>query len=440
MELSIHRTSKKYLRWLGFAVIGFFIPVILMVIHQNMTPQINSNQTTVKVTTQDLKVHYPAYGVVQAARKINLGPSSEGQIIRLFVNEGDDVEQGDLIAQMSDQKLQAQLNQAESALAKARAELAQRKAGSLPEEIAEAQARVDAAQASVMEAQATLNQAEVELERHHQLIAEGAISQRQVDEAIAKAQEAQASFHAAQSRLREQQESLNQVRNGTRVEEIVQAEASVAETEAQLQYQRLQLAETQVYAPFSGTIARLFVQEGDFVAPTTTTSSNDSATSASIAELVSGLEIEARIPEASVAQIQVGQGVEIRTDAYPDQVFQGQIRLIAPRAVRENNVTSFLIRVTPKSGQDKLRLGMNTRLSILGDSIPNALVLPLAAIVTQPTGETGVWVLAENHQPQFRPVQIGITVDDKIQILDGLSVDERILISALEDQDRDESY
>jgi HlyD family secretion protein len=434
MQVFVERVYKKPLRWMSLAAIGLLIPLAIAFVNQNSGSQLEPNQSTVEVTVQDLTVRLPANGVVQAARKINLSPSSEGQITQLLINEGDFVEQGTLIAQMSSQKLQAQRDQALSTLAKAEAELSQKRSGSLPEEIAEAEARVNVAEANILETQAALVQAQSELNRNQQLVTQGAVARKQLDEAIAKEQEARANLHAAQSRLREQQESLNRVRNGTRVEEIMQAEANVAEAKAQVQYQQAQLAETQIYAPFSGIITRLFVQEGNFVAPTTASSSNDSATSASIAELSSGMEIEAKIPEATITQIQSGQVVEIRSDAYPHDVFQGRVKLVAPRAVRENNITTFAIKITPDSGQNKLRLGMNVRLNILGDSIHNALVLPLAAIVTQSSGETGVLIWNEHHQSEFRPVRVGVTAGEQIQILEGVTSRDRVLLSPINDQ------
>jgi HlyD family secretion protein len=430
MQNSIHRPAKQAIRWMvGLVATGFLIPLIFIAVSRRDTDsQLQAEPATVKVVSQDLTVRYLASGVVQAVRKINLSPTSEGQIVRLFVSEGDWVKAGQLVAQMSSQKLQAQVSQAESALAKVRAELSQKRSGSLPEEIAQSEARVDAAQASVTETEAGLTQAQAEQQRNQALAAQGAIAQKQFEESVTKVQEIKAIVQAARSRLQEQQESLAQLRKGTRAEEIAQSEAAVAEATANLQYYTAQLTETRLYAPFSGTITRLLAQEGNFVTPTTAASASDSTTSTSIAELSNSMEIEAKIPEATIAQIRIGQRVEIQTDAFPHQTFQGRVQSIAPRAIRENNVTSFAVKITLETGEEMLKLGMNVRLNILGKSIHHALVLPLATIVTQANGKTGVHILTVDNQVQFQPITVGETTGDRIQVLKGISKGQRVLI------------
>jgi HlyD family secretion protein len=102
--------------------------------------------------------------------------------------------------------------------------------------------------------------------------------------------------------------------------------------------------------------------------------------------------------------------------------------------VKENNITSFRIKVALETGQDKLRLGMNVKLAFLGNQIPKALVVPLATIVTRPDGQTGVLVADKDNQAKFRSVTVGATVGDLIQILQGVSLGERIFISPPEGQ------
>jgi HlyD family secretion protein len=436
MQLPIFGKKKKPTPWLiGLVASGLLgIATTATLVLRDATPKPDLTQQTVAVVSKDLVIRIRANGVVQAVRKINLSPKDSGRIVELYVDEGDWVQQGELMARMDSQRLQAQMNQYRSVLGKVQAELAQKQAGSRPEEIAEAQARVATAEANVAEAVTKLNRAQEERHRYQGLVEQGAISRNQFGEYLSKEHEARANLQAAQTRLQEQRAGLAKLRNGTRKEEIAQSQASVAEARGQLQYYETQLQDTQIQAPFSGKITRLFVQEGDFVTPTTSASSSDSATSASIAELSDGLEIEAKVPEASIAQIKVGQRVEIKVDAYPNDVFAGRVRLIAPRAVKENNITSFRIKVAVQTGQDKLKFGMNVRLAFLANQIRKALVVPLAIVVTRSNGQTGVLVPDENNQAQFRSVTVGATVGDQIQILQGVSEGERIFISPPENQ------
>ena len=70
---------------------------------------------------------------------------------------------------------------------------------------------------------------------------------------------------------------------------------------------------------------------------------------------------------------------------------------------------------------------MNVDVTFLGKEIPDALVVPTVAIVTQ-KGKTGVMVPDATNQPQFKPVTVGLVIDDKIQILDGITAGDRVFI------------
>jgi HlyD family secretion protein len=427
---------KKPTSWLiGLVAAGLLGTAITTYLAlRGTTSKSDITNLIVEVTSKDIAVQIKANGVVQAVQNINLSPKEAGRIAKLYVDEGDRVEQGQLVAHMEDEQFKAQVNQYKAAVAKAQADLALKRAGTRPEEISEAKARVATAEANVAEIQAKLDRAAEELKRNQFLAQEGAISQNALGEFLSQERSARANLEAAVARLKEQKESLEKLRNGTRKEEIAQAEANVAQATAQLQYYETQLKNTSIRAPFAGTITRRFAQEGDFVTPTTSASSSDGATSASIVELSKGLEVEAKVPEASIAQIKPGQNVEIRADAYTDDIFKGRVRLIAPRAVQENNVTSFRVKVALQTGQDKLKSAMNVKLAFLGDPISNALVVPQAAIVTKKDGQKGVLVPDKKNQAQFRPVTVGSTSGDQIQILQGVSKGERILLSPPEGQ------
>ncbi len=157
-----------------------------------------------------------------------------------------------------------------------------------------------------------------------------------------------------------------------------------------------------------------------------------SATSSSIVAVAQGLEVLAQVPETDIGRIKPGQQVEIVADAYPDQVFKGRVRLIAPEAVVEQGVTSFQVRVTLETGTDKLRSGLNVDLTFLGDRVNDALVLPTVAIVTE-KGQTGVLVPDENNKPEFRQVTVGAQIQDQTQILEGVKSGDRIFVNPPKD-------
>ncbi len=354
--------------------------------------------------------------------------------------------------------------QARARLAQAQARLTRVKAGSRFEEIAQAEARV-------VDAQARVELTEIRRQRNQQLADEGAISQDSLDQAVTENRRAQASLQEAQRQLeqlqknrreeltqaeaevqeaqqalalqengprpeeiaraeaqvQEAQQALALQENGPRPETITQAEAEVNEALGQLREVEVQLEDTIIRAPFSGQITQRYATEGAFVTPTTSASSAGQATSTSIVALARGLEVLAKVPEADISQIQPGQVVEIVADAYPDQVFTGKVRLIAPEAIKEQDVTLFEVRVEINSGLEELRSGMNVDVTFLGDELKNVLVVPTVAIVTN-RGQTGVLVPNDKNQAVFRPVTIGPTIGNDIQILSGLASGDRVFI------------
>ena len=243
----------------------------------------------------------------------------------------------------------------------------------------------------------------------------------------------------AEAEVVEARSQLEQLVNGTRPEEIARAEAEVAEAKAQVRYQEILLEETKVRAPFSGVITQRYASQGAFVTPATSASNATFASSTSIVALARGLEVLAKVPEANIGQITSGQTVEVVADAYPDQVFKGKVKLIAPEAIVERNVTLFEVEVALETGKEKLRSGMNVDLQFLGDRFDNALLVPTVAIVTK-KGETGVLVPDAKNQPKFRPIILGFNIGNQIQVLQGIKAGDLVFIELPEDQKLDDIF
>jgi HlyD family secretion protein len=384
----------------------------------------------------------------------------------LNVEQGDTVKQGQIIARMDNSEIKMRILQYQANLAQAKAQLAESEAGSRPEEIAQAKARVDQAQAQlaiirdgnrlqeIQQAQAQVDSAKASValtqsrvKRYQDLAKDGAISQDSLEQYVSENSKAKANLEEAQRRLsllkvgnrnqdiqkqaaivNQEKEGLRKLENGNRPQEIARLKAAVASVEAQLKQQQVQLEDTIIRAPFSGIVTQRYATVGGYVSPAISASSNASATSTSIVALAKGLEVLANVPEVDISQIKQQQKVEITIDAYPEEVFQGQVRLIAPEAVVDQNVTSFQVRVAIKTGAEKLRSGMNvSEVTFLGNNIKDALLIPQELIVTQ-KGKTGVWLLGEKNKPQFRLVTIGANIDNQIQVLDGLKAGDRVFI------------
>lgn len=427
-------------------------------------------QLTVPVEAKNVTLKITASGKVVPVQSVNISPKNPGVLAELYVEQGDRVRQNQVIARMDIGDLEAQIlqyranlaqaqaqldealagtrpqeiMQAQARLRQAQAQLAQARAGNRPQEIAQAQAQVDAAQARV-------NYTTEQVKRYQYLYQEGAEKKQLLDQAISEDKSAKANLEEARRRLSlmqsgsrseeidmreaavtEARAALVLLENGTRKEEIAQRQAAVKAAQAQLAAADVKMQETIIRVPFDGIVTQKYANIGAFVTPTTSASTSASATSSSIVAVAKGLEVLAQIPEADIGRVKPGQEVEIVADAYPDQVFKGRVRLIAPEAVVEQGVTSFQVRVTLNTGLDKLRSGLNVDLTFLGDRVSNTLVLPTVAIVTE-KGKTGVLVPDANNQPQFREVTTGAQIQDQTQVLSGVNAGDRVFVDLPKD-------
>ncbi|WP_404790532.1 efflux RND transporter periplasmic adaptor subunit [Altericista sp. CCNU0014] len=426
---------------------------------------IDLSQYTVPVKSEPFTLRISATGTITPVQSVNLSPKTAGVLKRLLVEQGDRVEQGQIIAYMDQQDLKGQLLQAQAGVAQARANLEKLRNGSRPEEIAQSKARlnqaqqqllalrngnrtqeIDRARAQVASARARVNLANSKLRQYTQLKDAGAVSLERYNEINADVQTAAADLTVAQQNLDlletgtrseevgRAQASVDEARaayslavNGTRSEDIRQAEAQVDSAVGQLEVVQSRLADTVICAPFSGVVTQKYASIGAFVTPTTSASSTSSATSTSIVAVAQELEILAKIAEVDIGKIRLGQPVEINVDSYPEKVFKGRVRLVSPEAVIDQNVTTFQVRVSILTGQNQLLSGMNADLMFLGEKVADALVIPTVAIATR-KGETGVYLPDSDNKPKFQPITIGASVKTQTQVLEGLSAGQRVFI------------
>lgn len=472
IEIPVIGKVKYPLRWLmgliagGVLVVGTVTTYTLV----NQGTKEDIAQLTVPVAAKNVTLRITASGKVVPVQSVNISPKNPGVLSQLYVEQGDRIQQGQILARMDSASIEAQSSQYRANLAQSQAQLAEAVAGSRPQEIAQAKARLAQAQAQlaaaragnrpqeiaqsqsqVDAAQAKANYTSGQVKRYQYLYEQGAENKQLLDQAISEDKSARASLEEAkkgfslvqsgtrteeidqrQAAVTEARAALVLLEDGTRPEEVVQRQAAVAAAEAQLKGVQVQLEDTIIRAPLSGIVTQKYAEPGAFVTPTTSASTSASATSSSIVAVARGLEILAQVPEADLGRIKQGQQVEIVADAYPDQVFKAHVRLIAPEAVIEQGVTSFQVRVALDTGTDKLRSGLNVDLTFLGDRVNDALVLPTVSIVTE-KGKTGVLVPDANNKPQFREVTVGAQIQDQTQILGGVKKGDRVFVNPPKD-------
>ncbi len=488
MDISVPSKLNRPLPWILALMTGGILLVGGLTYKIAKTPVVESEieKMTVIAQRETLAVEIETSGVVEPIESVNISPKNPGRLVELRVEQGMKVKQGQILALMEHTEIKAEGKFAEANYNQALAELESAKVR-IPSEIQQAQTRyiqakaqleeakanlerasqripkdIDQIKAQITSAQSRLNLAASRLNSNGKLRQEGAITKDRWNELVNDYDNAKANLIELETRLEQANNTQNpeiyqfqqqarqaeaamaetqilvEERQRTAKAEIAVLESAAEAAKAQLEQVVIQFQDTAIRAPFDGIVTQKFANPGAFVTPTTSASSTASATSSSIIALARGLKVVAKVPEVDIGMIQQGQPVTVAADAFPNEIFQGQVVLIAPEAVVEENVTSFEVTIGLITGRDKLLSRMNVDVAFLGQQISDALVVPTVAIVTQ-EGETGVMVADENEQPQFKPVTIGQVLDEKTQILSGLTSGERVFIDLPDDQKKSRS-
>jgi HlyD family secretion protein len=289
------------------------------------------------------------YGNVDV-REVDLTFNNSEHIAELLVREGDRVTQGQLLARLHRERLQASVAAAQANVASQKAALARLQAGSRPEEIRQARADVNSAEARVADAEITFRRTET-------LAAEDAAAQQAVDDA-------RSSLIAARAELKVAEEALALAVQGPRVEDIDEARARLEGQEAQLVLARAVLADADLYAPADGVIRNRLLEVGDMASPQKPVLS---------LALTSPVWVRAYIPEPALGKVAEGTPATVSTDSYPGKQYRGWIGYISPTAeFTPKNVETpdlrtrlvYQVRVYVCNPDNELRLGMPASVSI----------------------------------------------------------------------------
>ena len=192
-----------------------------------------------------------ATGYIVAAHKIELAAKVIGKVAWIGVDKGDKVKAGQVLVRLEDDEYRARLIEAQGNLDTLKARLAQAEHGSRPEEIAKAKADVD-------QARADQENARVTLERTRTLVNDGVMAKQALDDA-------QARYDAAAAKVASFEHAYELVRLGPRKEEIDALRAQVNQAKGTLDYAQVQLDNTVIRAPVTGTILERNVEKGEFV-------------------------------------------------------------------------------------------------------------------------------------------------------------------------------
>jgi membrane fusion protein, multidrug efflux system len=202
-------------------------------------------------------------------------------------------------------------------------------------------------------------------------------------------------------------------------EELDEAKASFERVRSQLASARESARDYRIAAPFSGLVSRLLVSEGDFVAPRS-----------ALAEIYAPatLVLRATVNERYAAMIRTDMPADITLDAYPNRSFTGRISRLYPYL--DDRTRARTIEISVDQEVDLLP-GMFGRIRLVVESVPDAMTVPVNALLVTPRGASVVFVVKDGKAVQ-RKVTVGIEDAGRLQILSGVRSGEQVIVSGHE--------
>jgi membrane fusion protein (multidrug efflux system) len=194
------------------------------------------------------------------------------------------------------------------------------------------------------------------------------------------------------------------------------AEATTAQARAAVEQLRVTISKKRIVAPFAGRLGIVQVYPGQVLAK------SDALV---VLESIDPIHLDFSLPQQDLGRVAAGQEVRFTVDAFPGRSFTATIAAISPRVT--DATRSVDLRATLANPGAALRPGMYARAEVILPSTPQARVIPAAAIVSNPYGDT-VYVIA-NATVQQRFVKTGPQRGDLVQILDGLKPGEQVVTS-----------
>lgn len=417
-------TRRRLVLWLlGAALLVAGVAIAAFVWLRGPQVEVMEVQRTPLVRTLQFSAR------VATLSRVEIGSTLTGRVAQVRVREGGAVRSGDILVQLEDDELRAALAQAEAAAQQARAALAGLRGSG--------RSTVQAAQA---QAEATQRAAGAALVRAQQLVAQGFYSAAQLDEARRAAAVADAQARSARAQVQASQDA------GT---DVAQAQAQLDVSLAAASAARARLAQTSLRSPADARVLLRTVEPGQIVQP--------GKALLSLA-LAGPTQLVAQVDERFLDQLRPGQSADVVADAFPSQRFAARVLSLAPAVDAQRGAieVKFALTDTPPAF---LREDMTLSVEVETGRRDNALVLPQSALrapavgvakvgggqptastagtATEPQGEVpGAAqvqelrdvLVVQNGRAQLRNVRLGLHALGAVEVLDGLTEGEQVLV------------
>jgi multidrug efflux pump subunit AcrA (membrane-fusion protein) len=344
-----------------------------------------------------------AEGILRAVDQSSIVPKISAPVRKFYVNRGDHVRKGQLLAELESSDLAANVVDARGAYAQASAAYQMTASATVPDELVKAQQDAQAAKQSAEAAQKLL-------ESREQLYKEGALARRLVDEAAVSYAQSKSQYETAQKHL----DSLQSV---GRHEEIKGAAGQLESAKGKYEAARSQFSYAQIRSPISGVVADRALFPGE-----------TAGAGSPLITIVDASTVIARVnvPPTQAAYLRTGQPATVSaTDG--SQQLSGKVTVVSP-AIDPSSTTVEIWVAAPNPDQ-RLRPGGAARVTIMADTLTNTIVVPASALLPSTEGGNSVMVIDHDSIAHEHKVQVGVRESGKVQILDGVSLGQRIVVA-----------
>lgn len=333
--------------------------------------------STQPVTVGEVVAEVMGTGTLEAHYQATVSPKIQGLIVDLLVDQNDWVQSGQLLARLDDSDLKREVTTQDAVLNAA-------------------EATVERARADEARSKAILDQARRDYDRYAGLLASKSISQELMDKtsqnlAVTEAEAARAS--AA----------------------VTEAERQLVAARERLHFQQARLSDTRILSPFDGWIVRRDRELGDIVVP-----------GASIFLLVSPKEmwISAWVDESSMGALTPGQPARVIFRSEAKRPYSGKVVRVGREVDRETR--EFRVEIGVDSLPKNWAVGQRAEVYIETGRKSSAINVPLKAVVWR-KDKSGVYVASEGRA-QWKKVSLGLRGIDKLEITQGLSDKDLVII------------
>ena len=446
--------------WWIIPILGLFLAVggisVMRIRDKNseqavVTKTAPLNVRTVAAQQSPIRNWVSSEGTVRAVRFKHLAFDVDGEITYIAdrdgrnLREGDRVTKGELLAQIDDRELQADVNKAQSAITEAREQKAATAA-----EVAQAESQVAQARAQVGQIKAQLNQAKAarnfsqsELNRYQQIYNEGALSASDIDSrrndllnAEAQVQSVEAQIISAQAQIGTAQAQVQAAQDQLRA-----SDARIATAQSQLTQAQVALEGTKLYAPFDGIVAYKNIRENEYYSTQSVSSqlSNYQGLLDRVPIVVidpSQFEVTADLSASVGEQVRPGQTTVIANedniqtnldneDLIDSAQVRGKVFAVNPAVTPGGRAIQVTSRMTIGTGN--LLHGSNVTLWVAVAQKDDAVVVPLNAVIFRDRNPYVFVANPDTGKVEQRQVKLGIEGLNQREIIEGVSPGELLV-------------